>query len=399
MKGKKIRYIILLLSLFASASAYGQVEKDLLSAQMINQTGAIGDSIMARMKGKEKKPPFVVRLWNKFSSWRARAQVAGYDPGYVTYPKHPWLVDVETKMSITGQMMYLPNMVNDDYCRIVNTTGLSSRMGVGGYYRGWGLSFGPKLSNGSEFYFEFSSYGRAFGFDLKIDNQTNMYSTIEWMTNDLPSPSMGKHPGLTGPELVLLDLNTYYVFNNKKFSYASALSQTSWQTKSAGSLIAGMSYLATYTGYDSAFFLQLPFTNRFHADTFHVLSHNLLMGVGYAYNWVWGKGKWLLHASVLPMARWSFYRDVMVKPYGDLDTWPEEYSSNYRIKERELQENFHQRRWGFAAMMRLAFFWNITDRWALGLVSSYANFLDGRKDGIKLTTDDLKLYAYVGLRL
>ena len=131
MKGKKNRYIILLLSLFASASAYGQVEKDLLSAQMINQKGAIGDSIMARMKGKEKKPPFVVRLWKKFSSWRARAQVAGYDPGYVTYPKHPWLVDVETKMSITGQMMYLPNMVNDDYCRIVNTTGLSSRMGVG----------------------------------------------------------------------------------------------------------------------------------------------------------------------------------------------------------------------------------------------------------------------------
>ena len=62
MKGKKIRYIILLLSLFASVSAYGQVEKDLLSAQMINQKGAIGDSIMASMKGKEKKPPFVVRI-------------------------------------------------------------------------------------------------------------------------------------------------------------------------------------------------------------------------------------------------------------------------------------------------------------------------------------------------
>ena len=85
---------------------------------------------------------------------------------------------------------------------------------------------------------------------------------------------------MKGPELILLELNTYYVFNNKKFSYASALSQTTWQKKSAGSVIAGASIFASYLGFDHDFFGQIQFPTPYYADTLNVLSWNLLVGVG-----------------------------------------------------------------------------------------------------------------------
>jgi len=337
--------------------------------------------------------------WGWFSRWRDRAQISGFDPGYVGYPKtRPWLLGLYGTMAITSFDMTLPDMVGGSRYRIDNTTGFSSKLSLGLYYTGWGFSVGPRLSNKSDFYFSFSSYGRVFGFDIKLDHYRNLHSRISWANLGGGSHSDGTLYGLTGPEMVLMQLNTYFVFNARKFSYASALSQTTWQRRSAGSMIAGLSYNASYMGLDADFFEQLGPAVPYYADTLHVLSHNVLGGVGYAYNKVWGDGKWMLHASLLPMVRWSYFNDVEINPRGSLADWPEVYRRRYEADAAELRANAAVSHFSLAAMLRLAAFWNISERWVAGSVITVSQYWGGFHDGMKLSSFDWIALIYGGYR-
>ena len=347
----------------------------------------------------QPKPNILARTWDWFSRWRDKAQISGYEPGYVGYPKGlPWVVGLYGYMALTNVDMHLPNLTDGSYFDIHNSTGLSSKLSAGIYYTGWGISFGPRLSNKSNFYFDFSSYGRVFGFDIKIDNYKNLHSQIEWDTRDAESPLNGVLKGLKGPEMILLELNTYWVFNARKFSYSSALSQTTWQRRSAGSMIAGLTYNALYTGYDADFFNQMALDQSYYADTLHVLSHNVLAGIGYAYNKVWDDGKWMLHASLLPMVRWSFYNAIDINPKGNLSDWPEKYRQLYEQKAAELKSNAAIRRLSLAGMARLAAFWNISTRWVAGATCTVSNYWGGYRDGIKLTNFDAIAMIYGAFR-
>ena len=337
--------------------------------------------------------------WKWFSRWRDRAQLKGYEPGYVDYPKgRPWVVGLYGKMAVTNIMMHLPDMTDDTYFDIYNTTGLSSKLTAGIYYTGWGVSFGPRLSNKSDLYFSFSSYGRVFGFDIKLDNFRSMHSRMEWASLEGDIHGTQKLKGLKGPEMILLEINTYYVFNARKFSYASALSQTTWQRRSAGSMIAGLSYYASYTGFDAEFFEQLNIPVPYYADTLHLLNHNIIAGVGYAYNKVWDDGKWMLHASLLPMLRWSYYNNVDINPKGNLDDWPEEYRTLYQQKVDYLKSNAAHRRLSFAGTLRLAGFWNISPRWVTGTTLTVSNLFGGINDGTKFTLSDAFMLIYGAYR-
>lgn len=358
---------------------------------------AQGDSLSITQQqiDSSSRRNFFTSTWQWFSRWRERAQTSGFDKGYVSYPKgHPWMVKAYSKMSLTYQAMHLPNIVANDYLSIYNTTGLASKAALGIYYRGWGLGFGPSLFNKSDLYFDLSSYGRVVGFELKLDYHTSLHSRMAWKEAD----DQKRYRSLQGPELIMLELNTYYVFNNKKFSYGSALSQTAWQTRSAGSVIAGFSYLASYTGYDHDFFLQLDDISPYRADTMHLLSHSLSLGVGYAYNWVWGEGKWMLHASFLPMLRWSHVKDIRISPNGDISQWPETYRNYFIEKTNEIQSNDRHQRWALSGMLRLAFFWNIDNHWVLGAIGSCMDYRDSFRDGLHLSTIDATLRVYLGFR-
>lgn len=333
--------------------------------------------------------------WQWFSRWRERAQTQGFNPGFVSYPKgKPWMVKADSKMSVTYQAMHLPNIVDNDYLSIYNNTGFSSKASLGLYYRGWGVSLGPSLSNKSDLYLDLSSYGRVMGFELKLDYHKSLRSRLAWNAND----ATRQYISLMGPELIMLELNTYFVFNNKKFSYGSALSQTAWQTQSAGSVIAGLSYLASYTGYDSDFFAQLDYISPFRADTMHLVTRSLALGMGYAYNWVWGNGTWMLHASFLPMLRWSYHKNIEISPNGNLDKWPDSYRDLYLEKTSEIQATSRSQRWAVSGLLRLAFFWNIDEQWVLGAIGSFIDYRDSYRDGIHLSTIDAVLRVYLGFR-
>ena len=131
-----------------------------------------------------------------------------------------------------------------------------------------------------DFELNFNSYGRRFGFDIIYQDAKNFTG---WHDHD-------GIERITLPDGVLsvktLNLNAFYVFNSRRFSYPAAFSQSYIQRRSAGSLLLAVSGMGQQATLDWNQEMQLKMTN-------------VSLGAGYGYNYVPGQG-WLLHISALP---------------------------------------------------------------------------------------------------
>ena len=104
-----------------------------------------------------------------------------------------------------------------------------------------------------------------------------------------------------GVQLSTYGIDSYFIFNNRKYSYGAAYSFSRVQKKSAGSFILGFSYSNIDISIDLAqlpyplnYYLSIPATlYRFHYDTYNLL-------VGYGYNWVFRRN-WLFNITALPI--------------------------------------------------------------------------------------------------
>lgn len=95
----------------------------------------------------------------------------------------------------------------------------------------------------------------------------------------------------------MLNIDAYYTFNYRHFSYDAPFYQFYQQKRSAGSWLAGLSYQSGRVRTTSDVPEDLP-EARFNA-------HHLGIGGGYAHNFVAGK-RWLFHLSVVPnLMVWS----------------------------------------------------------------------------------------------
>lgn len=337
-----------------------------------------------------------LNIVQRFSRWRDRAQTSGFDSGYVAYPvNYRWQAKIYNDLSIDNCILHMPHVMNAGYCDVYSSTGMRDKISAGLYFRGWGLGFGKSLTKKRpDLNLSLSTYGRKIGFELKLMYNTALQSAMRWVSPDTTTwygnPLEG---GVVGPEHIVLELNTYYIFNNKKFSYNAALSQFTWQSKSAGSVIAGLSFQANYLGYDNTLF-----ANLYYADTMQLLTRNLLFGLGYAYNWVYGKGKWMLHASLMPMLRHSHYRRVTMHPMSSIDIWKEDSREYYYQSLAELERFAYEHVWSISAIARLAFLWNISERWVAGLVGNASGYSDGGSGGLNVIAYNWNVYLHFGFR-
>ncbi len=101
----------------------------------------------------------------------------------------------------------------------------------------------------------------------------------------------GVHFG--GMKVGVIGANLYYIFNNNKFSYPAAYSQSTVQRKSAGSLIAGMGYTHHTLEYDhkklDSLLVNKGYVPAIMDSTLRINEvrySDLNFSVGYAYNWV-----------------------------------------------------------------------------------------------------------------
>lgn len=149
------------------------------------------------------------------------------------------------------------------------------------------LSLNPGLLLGKyrDYELDFNSYGNKWGFDIIYQRAKNFTGWLEHGDEgrtDIPRDLL---------TLQTLNINTYYAFNNRRFSYPAAFTQSYVQKRSAGSWMLAASFQGQY--------LDIRADEGLGNKATSLQVANFGIGGGYGYNFVLPH-KWLIHISGLP---------------------------------------------------------------------------------------------------
>ena len=206
----------------------------------------------------------------------------GIDTAYITRPATKWTVTA--RMNMSGATIESGGTDNGQHFKSKMEANRKVTLSVGVSYLGLSLSvaINPAKLMGKyhDFELNFNSYGRRFGFDIiyqDAKNYTGWHDHEGMERIELPD-------GLLSAKT--LNLNAFYVFNSRRFSYPAAFSQSYIQQRSAGSFLLAASGMGQRATIDWNQEMQLKMTN-------------ISIGAGYGYNYVPSQD-WLLHISALP---------------------------------------------------------------------------------------------------
>ena len=204
------------------------------------------------------------------------------DTAYITRPATKWTV--RARMNVSGAKIKAEGIDQGQHFKSEMEANRKATLSMGVSYLGLSLSaaLNPAKLMGKyrDYELNFNSYGRRFGFDIIYQDAKNFTG---WHDHD----GMER---ITLPDGLLsvktLNLNAFYVFNSRRFSYPAAFSQSYIQRRSAGSVLLAASGMGQHATLDWDQEMQLKMTN-------------ISLGAGYGYNYVPSQG-WLLHISALP---------------------------------------------------------------------------------------------------
>lgn len=185
---------------------------------------------------------------------------------------------------------------------IIMTPGSRNKIGL---YFGWrwiflGYSFDIG-SNAPQTDLNFSFYTAAAGVDLfyrKRNEGFKIRGTKGFKENG--SEIRDYNHNFDGLTVKQKGVNLYYIFNNKKFSYPAAYSQSTNQRISAGSFILGFTYNEHEFSFDHTKFdpkIQERLTEGLKFQ--HIKYKDFSINFGYSYNWVFAKD-FLANISMTP---------------------------------------------------------------------------------------------------
>lgn len=144
-----------------------------------------------------------------------------------------------------------------------------------------------RKNKGTEF--DLSLYSSKLGVDIFYLRTGNNYKIhkIRGFYDEIPSDYSEDFSGL---KVDIKGLNLYYIFNNRKFSYPAAFSQSTNQRRNAGTFIAGFSISKHNLDFD---YQQLPayIQERMNPGmkVNKIKYTNANISFGYAYNWVFAR--------------------------------------------------------------------------------------------------------------
>lgn len=204
------------------------------------------------------------------------------DTAYITRPKTKWTI--VARMNVSGSKIKAEGQANDLHflseMEADRKTTLSLAVSYLGVSVSAALNPAKLLGRYHDYELNFNSYGKRFGFDFIYQDAHNFTG---WHDNE----GMDR---IELPEDMLsvktLNLNAYYAFNSRRFSYPAAFSQSYIQRQSAGSFLLAASAMGQHA------------TLEWERET-HLKMTNIGIGAGYGYNYVPSQG-WLLHISALP---------------------------------------------------------------------------------------------------
>ena len=206
----------------------------------------------------------------------------GIDTAYIMRPQTKWTV--VGRINVSGAKIEAEGVDNGLHFNSEMKADYKSTLSVAVSYLGISLSasLNPAKLMGKyrDYELNFNSYGKRFGFDIIYQNAKNFTG---WHDHDgmerinLPADML---------KVKTLNVNAFYVFNSRRFSYPAAFSQSYIQRRSAGSFLLAASGQGQHASLDWEQEMQLKVTN-------------IGIGAGYGYNYVPAQG-WLLHISALP---------------------------------------------------------------------------------------------------
>ncbi len=265
-----------------------------------------GDSIlMAKLENSqlsEKKRQRVMKHYGKIrkhfarydrhlfrgdSLLAAKYNKKTFDTAYIARPDARWTVKL--RGNVSSAAIHTKTLVEGVEHQTEVMSEVRGTLSVAVSYRGVGLGFAvnpAKLAGKSEDYeFNLNSYSNRYGFDVVYLSSKTYHGHTDQGGERMDIPK-----GLISQKA--LNLNFYYAFNHRKFSFPAAFSQSYIQRRSAGSWLIGASFDGSKTevSADEEHPSLRPITIRL---------NELAIGGGYGYNLVLGK-HWLFHLSALP---------------------------------------------------------------------------------------------------
>ena len=216
----------------------------------------------------------------------AKAKVVDYDSLYIEKPLNRWTFT--TKGNLSGSFFRAHGSTGSYEGRGRLTSTNVGTISIGASYRGLsaGFSINPGSMSGrnKDYEFALTSYSNKYGFDVVYQKTKTLSGKVRVNGKDV----------FVDKDMVdmnFLLVNAYYAFNGRRFSYPAAFSQNYIQKRSAGSLIAGFTYMGGTTKAGDSKPDGVP--------DFRIYAGHWGLGMGYGYNFVlWDK--YLLHLSGIP---------------------------------------------------------------------------------------------------
>lgn len=206
----------------------------------------------------------------------------GIDTAYIMRPQTKWTI--VGRVNVSGAEIEAEGIDNGQHFKSLMEADYKSTLSVAVSYLGISLSasLNPAKLMGKyrDYELNFNSYGKRFGFDVIYQDAKNFtgWHDQEGMERiELPADML---------KVKTLNVNAFYVFNSRRFSYPAAFSQSYIQRRSAGSFLLAASGQGQHATLDWEQEMQLKMTN-------------IGIGAGYGYNYV-PRQSWLLHLSLLP---------------------------------------------------------------------------------------------------
>ena len=224
---------------------------------------------------------------HRLNHWVDSVLTIGYfkdniDTTYVTRPKTKWTL--AARLNVSGAKLETMGVTSGQKFNSEITADYKSTLSVGVSYLGFSLSaaLNPAKLVGKyrDFELNFNSYGRHFGYDIIFQDAHNFtgWHDMEGMDRiELPANMLSVRT---------LNLNGFYIFNGRRFSFPAAFTQSYFQRRSAGSFLVAVSGMGQHT------------TLKWEQET-QIKMTNIGIGGGYGYNYVPSQD-WLLHISATP---------------------------------------------------------------------------------------------------
>lgn len=160
-----------------------------------------------------------------------------YDTAYIVRPQTKWTVIA--RLNVSGATIETEGIDNGQYYQSEMEANSKATLSLGVGYQGFTLSLALNpaklMGKYNDYELNFNCYRRSFGFDViyhDAKNFTGWYDQEGMERVELPDGML---------HVQTLNVNAYYAFNNRRFSYPAAFSQSYIQRRSAGSFLLAAS--------------------------------------------------------------------------------------------------------------------------------------------------------------